>query len=636
LTCSLSIDINDFMYIKRVVKQNAGSKKKYEYLHLVESVRTNKGPRQRLILNLGNPHIPKDKFKELAKCIEAILSGQMQLFCFDPIIEKHAKKAARSILEKQSRDDAIDKISDAYNQPEDPHYQNIDINSFDAESPRTIGPEYVCLCIWKKLGISEVLLSNGIPESKIAIIQALVIGRLVDPGSERYTRSWAEERSAIYELTGIPSIRSLKAYYRCGDMFLECKQALEKHLSAREKDLFDLPEKMCFFDLTNTYLENQALANAKPKRGRSKEKRSDCKLLTLALIIDEQGFPKYSHLYSGNQSECKTLENMINSLTSMRPDIAKQGQTVIMDAGIATRENIEFLKQKKIHYIVVNRGKGEFTPDDTSDMRVIFKDEDRDFKVEIKSRREKEETWLLCRSTGRQQKDKGIHDRQELLFLEELQTTRTGLKKKGYTKKYNKIFEKIGRLRQKYPKVSKVFEINVTPEEEKVNSKTKAKDIQWTKKDQYDVQKKFEGSYVLRTDRVELSDEEVWKTYIMLTRIERAFRCMKTSLGLRPVFHQLEFRSDSHLFVSVIAYHILHIIETSLRMHGDHRSWKTIRNILSTHQRLTINYEYKENEKTQHGYIRLCSLPETEHKIIYHRLGLSDLPLGRRYKIENL
>lgn len=625
------------MYIKRVVKQNPGSKKTYKYLHLVESVRTRKGPRQRLILNLGNPDIPKEKYKELANCIETILTGQMQLFCLDPLIEKHAKKAARSILEKRSRDTAMDKVSDAYAQSDQPHFQHVDINSFEADTPRSVGPEYVCHSIWRELGISDVLVENGVAESSLAIMQALVIGRLVDPGSERYTRSWAENRSALYELTGKPARRSLNSYYRGGDALFKCKLALETRLSAREQELFDLPEQMCFFDLTNTYLEGRAMGNPKAKRGRSKEKRSDCKLLTLALVIDEQGFPKCSRLYSGNQSECKTLEQMIESLAKIRPDLSKREQTVIIDAGIATRENIAYLKGKKnLHYIVVNRGKGEFTPEDVGGMRVIFKDDDRNFKVEVKRRREEGETRLLCRSAGRREKDKGIRGRQETLFLEGLKSARDGLKKKGCTKRYDKVLEKIGRLRQKYPKASKVYEVTVTPDGDQLNSKTKTVDIVWKKKDLYDAQVKFEGCYVLRTDRVEMSDEEVWKTYVMLTRIERAFRCLKTSLGLRPVFHQLEPRSDSHMFISVLAYHILHTIESRLRMHGDHRSWDTIRGILSTHQRLTIEYNYKEGEVMRHGHMRLCSLPETEHKIIYHRLGLSDLPLGRRYTIENL
>jgi len=320
----------------------------------------------------------------------------------------------------------------------------------------------------------------------------------------------------------------------------------------------------------------------------------------------------------------------------MRPDLANREQTVIMDAGIATEENIEFLKRgKRLHYIVADRGKGGFTPEDAGDMRVIFRDDDRDFGIEVKRRREEGETWLPCRSAGRRQKDRGIRGRQETLFIEGLESARAGLKKKGCTKRYDKVLEKIGRLRQKYPKASKVYEVTVTPEGDRLNPKTKTGNIIWKKRDRYDAQVKFEGGCVLRTDRVELSDEEIWKTYMMLTRIEKAFRCLKTSLGFRPVFHQLESRSGTHLFISVLAYHILHTIESRLRMRGDHRSWDTIRKILSTHQRLTIEYDYKEEETVRHGHMRLCDKPETEHKIICHRLGLSDLPLGRRYTIEN-
>lgn len=623
------------MYIRSVVKQNPGSEKKYRYLHLVESVRTRKGPRQRLILNLGTLDIPKTKHKELAKVIEAMLCGQKQLFYRDPIIEKHAKKAARSILQKRSRDAAMNKVSDAYTRSAKPCFQYIDINSFEAYTPRTIGPEYVCHSIWNELRINDVFVSSGVAERNLAIMEAIVIGRLVDPGSERYTKAWAESRSALYELTGKPTRNSLNSHYRATDMLFRCKLALETHLSAREKELSELPEQICFFDLTNTYLEGQALSNPKAKRGRSKEKRSDCKLLTLALIIDEHGFAKYSQLYSGSQSECKTLEQMIESLRKMRPGFSQE-QTVIIDAGIATKDNIKYLKRKELlHYIVVNRGKGEFKPDDTGGMRVIFQDKDRDIKIEIKRRQEDGETWLLCRSSGRQQKDGGIRGRQETLFIEGLESAREGLKKKGCTKRYDKVLEKIRRLREKYPKASKVYDITVTPDSDQLNPKTKAKDIIWKKRKQYDAQVKFEGCYVLRTDRMDMSDEEVWKTYVMLTRIERAFRCLKTSLGFRPVYHQLELRSDSHMFISVLAYHILHIIESRLRTHGDHRSWDTIRKILSTHQRLTIEYDYKAEEGIRHGHMRLCSLPEAEHRIIYHRLGLSDLPLARRYNIEN-
>ena len=226
-------------------------------------------------------------------------------------------------------------------------------------------------------------MSSGVAERNLAIMKAIVIGRLVDPGSECYTKAWAESRSALYELTGKPTRNSLNSHYRATDMLFRCKLALETHLSAREKELSELPEMICFFDLTNTYLEGQALSNPKAKCGRSKEKRSDCKLQSLALIIDEHGFAKYSQLYSGSQIECETLEQMIESLRKMRPGFSQE-QTVIIDAGIATKDNIKYLKWKELlHYIVVNRGKGEFKPDDTGGMRVVFQDKDRDIKIEI-------------------------------------------------------------------------------------------------------------------------------------------------------------------------------------------------------------------------------------------------------------
>jgi len=624
------------MFIKTVVKQNKKSKTKYRYLYLVESVRTRKGPRQRLILNLGKIDVPKEKHKELADCIKSILDGQSPLFIIDPIIEKHARNAAKTILEKRSRDAAINKKSAAIIQNRDSNYQSIDINSFEASTPRTIGPEYVCHSVMNELGIMKVLLLNGVPTHKLPIIEALLIGRLVDPGSERYTREWALNRSAIFELTLAPEHDSLTSFYRAGDALFDCKSPLEKHLSIREKEIFELPEQFCFFDLTNTYIEGLALANPKASRARSKEKRSDCKLLTLALIVDEHGFPKYSQFYSGNQSECKTLEEMINSLIEMRPALSKK-RTVIMDAGIATDENIKFLRnEKKLNYIVVSRSKALFSPEDTEDMRVIFEDEDRNFKIEVKRHLEDDELYLLCKSSGRRQKDIGIRGRQEKLFLEALESAREGLTKKGCTKIYEKILERVGRVRQKYPKASKLYKIKVIPESDYISSKTKAMDILWEKLDKYDAEVKYEGCYVLRTDQTEMSDEEIWKTYIMLTRIERAFRCLKTELGLRPIFHKLENRSDTHMFISVLAYHVLHTIETRLRSQGDHRSWGTIRNILSTHQRLSIEYNLKEEGIEKHGEIRLCSIPEEEHRIIYHRLEVSDLPVGRRFTMKNL
>jgi transposase len=604
------------MYIKRVRKSN-NSKKAYEYLHLVENVRTENGPRQRLILNLGRLTIEPEQYKELANCIEALLTGQQQLFSGSRHIEKLARTATEKIRSKQAVDQGVEASDAAI-------YEPIDVASMQASQLRSLGAEYVCQCIWNELKINELLRAEGISEHILPLAQALVIGRLVSPGSEVHTYHWAEQRSALYELTGVPLRASLNSLYRAGDRLFECKDALEAHLAEREKELFDLPERICLFDLTNTYFEGPASANAKANHGRSKEKRSDCKLLTLALVVDEQGFAKYSRLYPGNQAECHSLAEIIESLVALRPNLATD-RTVIIDAGIATEENIGFLKANGFHYIVVARGKADFVPDDTKAMHVIRENES--YRLEVKRHQSENEVRLLCRSTGRMGKDQGIRGRQEKLFLERLQYYHEGLSKRGHTKRYPKVLEMIGRLREKYPRASILYAVDVQLDP---TSGTTAKAILWRRRPQYETQCTFEGCYVLRTDRTELTDQQVWETYMMLSRVESAFRCLKSSLGLRPNFHQIETRADAHLFISVLAYHLLHTIEYKLRQCGDHRSWASIREILSTHQRLTIEYNVKEQNQTQRRHLRLCSQPEPDHRQIYHRLNLKEVALPRK------
>lgn len=606
------------MYIKRVQKSHRGSKKTYTYLHLVENVRTENGPRQRLILNLGSIDVPPEQYKELANCIEAMLTGQQQLFSTDRGIEKLARGAADKIRAKQAGEQMAEAAEAVY--------QSVDVASIEAGQVRSLGAEYVCHSIWRELQIGELLIGQGVSAHVLPLMEALVIGRLVDPGSEVHTWDWAVHRSALYELTGQPLRPSLNSLYRAGDRLFECKDALEAHLAARERDLFDLPERICLFDLTNTYFEGQAAANGKAQRGHSKEKRTDCKLLTLALVVDELGFAKYSRLYPGNQVECRSLAEIIESLVALRPNLARD-RTVVIDAGIATEQNVAWLKANGFHYIVVQRGKGDFTVDDTEAMHVI-RDTDG-CKLEVKRSDKDGESLLLCRSSGRVEKDRGIRGRQERLFVERLQYYHDGLGKKGHTKLYPKVVEMIGRLREKYPRASKLYDVQVLADESP-GAKVLAKAIVWTKREGYDIERRFEGCYVLRTDRTELGDTQIWQTYVMLTRVESAFRSLKSSLGLRPNFHQNEERADAHLFISVLAYHLLHTIEHKLRLCGDHRSWATIGDILSTHQRLTVEYNVKEQDQVVRSHLRLCSSAEPEHRLIYQRLNLKETPLPRK------
>ncbi len=611
------------MYIKKVRKKNKGSEKIYEYLHLVENIRTEKGPRQRLILNLGKLEVVEDRYKELANCIESLLSGQQSLFSSDNEIEKHARKAVKSILEKapakQPQGDSGESVDD---------FKQININSLESSEVRSIGAEYVCHCTWHKLGFADILLKAGVSPHVLPVLEALVVGRMVDPGSERHTWDWVENRSALYELTGPLPRRSLNSFYRGGDTLFSHKEALEEHLAKRERDLFSLKERICFLDLTNTFFEGQAQKNPKAKRGFSKEKRFDCKLLTLALVVDEQGFAKYSKLYPGNQPEAETLPEILKEMVSSRPELA-QNRTVIIDKGLATKDNLAHLQSEGFHYIVASRHKYPYQPDD--DMTVIRENESQGVKVEVKRYEEDGEVHLLCRSNQRKAKEKGIRTRQENIFLERLAYYKAGLNIKNRTKLYPKLLEMIGRLREKYPRASKLYDVDVIAESNPDDkSQVKAKNIVWTKRPIANEGEQQEGCYLLRTDRTDLDDKEIWETYTMLTRVEKAFRCLKSSLGIRPNFHQKEQRADAHVFITVLAYHLLHAIEHQLRKGGDHRSWNTIRKVLSTHHRLTLSYDEKTNDTIRRHHMRTCSLAEPSHKEIYKCLGLKAIPLQRK------
>ena len=610
-------------------KQNGVTKKVYEYLHLVESVRTKEGPRQRLILNLGvnlAEELHPSQYKTLARRIEDILTGQRSLFELDSTIEKHANSAAKKIFKKRSQE-----ISSVQKE----EYKDVDTNSFEVENPRTIGPEYVCHHIWNELKIPQFMRDNNISENIQPLIEAIVIGRLIDAGSEYYTKSWAEKRSAIYELTKEPLRNSLNSYYRAGDALFALKEKLEKYLRVREKDLFNLKEKMYFIDLTNTFFEGRVLKNPKAKFGRSKERRKDCKLVTLGLIIDESGFAKYSELFDGNQVESETLSSMIEKLSEKLTDEYKD-KTIVIDAGIATKDNIDWLKENKYHYVVVNRGKPPIDID-YDNMKVIKEDVKQGIKIEVKRFKYEKEIYLVCKSEKKEKKEKSMQDRIEKLFIERLKYYKEGLSKPYRTKKYHRILEMIGRLKEKYSKVSKLYNVKIIPENNKLVSDTNvlSVDIKWSKKSETYLQESISrGTYILHSDRIELSDKEIWGIYTMLTQIEEAFKNMKSHLGFRPNFHQLEKRIDTHIFISVIAYHILHIIEYRLHSEGDHRSWKTICNILKTHERVSISYKVKTpTGEIIKEYLRINSKLEQEHSEIYNKLKLSGNPMPKKIMI---
>jgi transposase len=606
------------MFIREKIKKNKGSDKEYRYYELVESVRTEKGPRQRLLLNLGGLDIDKTRLPLLAAAISDIICGQQTLIQPEPDIKLLADFFAHDLLQKCERHGRPSPVDD---------YEDIRISSVKPQRPRSLGSEYVSLSFLEHLQLDIFFRSLGFTQRQVEIACLLIIGRLTSPGSERHTYHWGKQSSSLDELlsTDFTSL-SLNSLYAVSDSLVHHQDQIERHLRKRERSVFGLPETLILYDLTNTYFEGEAADNPKAKFGRSKEKRSDCRLVTLGLVLDGQGFPKTSRVFAGNQSEPETLVDMIEKLenaqsdnglskeTSVQSSDNQTKKTVVIDAGIATEETLSEVR-KSYHYICVSRKKHDL-PVDISAFRTIRETKESQIDVYLSS--SSDDVFLFCHSKGKRQKEQGIRGRLQQRYEEELSRIKASLQKKGGTKKYEKVLERLGRAKERYKKIAQYYTVHV---EERNGYATQ---VTWELSKQQQADNAFSGNYVLRTDRTDLTDEEIWQIYTMLLDVEDAFRTMKSELGIRPNFHQKEHRSDGHLFITVLAYHILHSIRVCLKDHGIRDRWSTLRQRLRTVERITT---CMRNKKGKMIYVRSCSEPEPFHKMIFDALNLSHCPL---------
>jgi len=596
------------MYIRRTTIKSRKDGGQYYTYRLVESRRTEKGVRQQTLLNLGvDFSLPREQWPDLTKRIEEILGGQHSLFDIDCEIEKLAQSlASRIVLSQQD-----------VNDPDDVDYREIDLDSIEMSKPRSVGREHVALEALRFLGLDEKLAELGFNGPQTAAAIGTIIGRACEPGSELATHAWLQDRSALgelidYDYDGL----SLYGMYQISDQLLGKKTAIEEHLYESERNLFGLQETITLYDLTNTYFEGQSKGNALAAHGHSKEKRSDCPLVTLGLVLDSSGFPRRSHVYEGNVSEPQTLSEMLQGLEKGGSTQGKK-PTVVMDAGIASEDNIAWLREHEYPYLVVSRKKHrEF---DKAASLIVKKDDEYTVRAQKVFDEATGEVLLYCHSTRREKKDQAISDRFVSRFEEDLQKLANGLQKKRCLKKYDKVMVKIGRLRQKYSRVSRQYTITVE-EDEKTGNAVK---ISWQQQPAPDTTDTYPGVYCLRTSQTNWDESTLWNTYTMLTDLEAVFRSLKSELGLRPIHHQITKRVSGHLFITVLAYHLVHAIRFRLKQVGIHSSWSSLRKILSTQSRVTVSMQCKTGSTV---HIRKSTRPEAEQQQIYTALGLKSHP----------
>lgn len=604
------------MFIRKTIIVNRETGKSYHNFQLIESHRTARGPRQRILLNLGTDlDLDKLENKSLANRIEEIIQGVQPLLPYPEKIERLAQTYASKLIHLLSENP---KTLEKPNPQQD--LVSIDINSIEQSEPRTVGAEHLMLQMAEQLKLSELLFKLGLSKTDVSIAMGTIIARAVAPDSERATYAWLCQQSGIGELLDFDfSKSSLNKLYQISDTLLNHKDIIESHLEHIEQEFHGYSSTIALYDLTNTYMEGQAKANPKAAHGVSKEKRFDCPLVTMGLVMNEHGFLNRTAILPGNASEPKTLEAMIKSLEA-HESLLKP--IIILDAGIATEANLDWLRQHQYKYVVSARQKAP-SIDIEGDLVAVGDSKDHVKAALIKSDNN-EEKWLYCESEAKSAVALQMKQSFKKRFEEDLQKLATGLAKPKGRKKYPKVLERLGRLKEKHKKIAGCYEIKVIASEDGACVTS----IEWKIIDEK-MDEKLTGKYFLRTNLLELDARELWQLYNVLRGIEDAFRFMKSSLGMRPVYHQKEHRVDGHLWITILAYHLLQNLLYQLREQGMNHHWNVIRKIFLGRVRITVQAKIADGTTLHH---RSTTKPDADQAAIYRALGLSS-SISRSKKI---
>ena len=482
--------------------------------------------------------------------------------------------------------------------------------------PRTVGVEAAALWAMRQVDFVGLLQLLGFTGPQRAAALGSIIGRMAAPASELATHSWLGERSGLGELLDVDyETLSLSSLYRISDRLLRHKPMLEAALFERVSDLFGLSTTITLYDLTNTYFEGEMAHNPKAQRGHSKEKRSDCPLITLGLVLDGSGFVRRSEVFEGNVREAQTLEEMLEGLE------APNGALVVMDRGIATEANLLWLREHGYRYLVVSRERQRrFDPQRAVS---IHNASGETLQLEKVLSEDGQEVRLYCHSERRAKKEKAINERFAKRFEEALEKIAAGLSKPRTTKRIDKLWERIGRLKETSRGVGQHYEIELIPDAKG----EKAVELRYRRKPVNGGSMSHPGVYCLRSSETDWDEETLWRTYITLTDLEAVFRSLKSELGLRPVYHHKEARADGHLFLTVLAYQFVQILRRKLADQGIHASWHTLRRQLSGQVRVTAVFQ-QPGGQTLH--VRKATRPEGQHLAIFHALGIERQPGGVR------
>jgi hypothetical protein len=500
----------------------------------------------------------------------------------------------------------------------------VDIDTIHNKDAREIGSEWLCYQALEQLCLKEKLASLGWDEEQIQLAITQIISRAVYPFSENRTSRWIQENSAVCEVTGYPieKISKDKLYKSALDLH-QVKDSLEQHLSNKTNELFDLHDRIILYDLSNTYFEGQKRNSKLAKFGRSKEKRSDAKLVVLAMVVNPEGFAKYSNVFEGNMSDSNSLSQIIDKIR-LKTSHDKRA-VVVLDAGIATTENLELLVAKGYDYVCVSRAKiKQYKIDPTGNVQNINTKNKENIRLEKVLSNNTTDYLLKVTSTGKAQKELSMKQQFETRFLLEIEKVKTSLNKKGGVKKSDKVHQRIGRAIEKYPSVARLYNIEVTTENQI------AKSINLSKNEHYQAEHQNLGVYFIRTSLATKNEETIWTIYNTIREIESTFRCLKTDLDLRPIYHKNDDATMAHLHLGLLAYWLVNTVRHQLKAKNIRHSWQEIVRITNTQKIVTTT---GQNTFEKIVYVRRCTEPSEKVKTLYQALGYRNFPFVKRKSV---
>ena len=605
-----------------------------KYYRIKESFRDLTGRvRCRIMLNVGfmTPRLRPEEVRDIAACLTYMSGHKGEQDVFGGVLAKYndtVKSKAKEYWNRMIELGKIDSIKKCIEESRCKAERLVDVNTIKHTDARDVGAEWICLQAIRELEIDRFLARKGWTEHKINTALAHLITRTVYTPSELKSMRIMADNSAVCELvsgnnTWQPGFRDV---YKVAPSLYELKDELEDHLCRRTDSLFNVSNRLVLFDLTNFYFEGRKDGSAKAKFGRSKEKRSDCKLLVLALCINAEGFIRYSSILAGNTADPDSLPNMIDTLSSKTRVPSGNGiqkTLVVIDAGIATEDNLEKIKSKGYNYLCVSRRRlTDYELGD--DMKTVTVLDSRKQTISLREvKREADgDYYLEINSPGKALKESSMNRKFKERFELELAKARESLGKPRGKKNYEKVIERVGRAIGKYPSIAKYYVIEYERDEA---NKENMKDIRWRIAQPESVDKD-NGVYFLRTNVDKIDEKTTWNYYNLIREIECTNRQLKTDLNLRPIYHQKDGASDAHLFLGLLAYWIVNTIRHKLKGHGETCYWTEIVRRMSTQKAVTTEATNALGEKV---LMRLCSEPTKVAEDIYDKLKYKKMPFWK-------